>query len=587
MNKHLITQIISIFFCITCGIGCIEKHHSYPTTMVQADSLVENEHEKALVLLQTLQDSINEMPEETRMYYNLLCLKVKDKSYITHTSDSLISQIVDFYKEYGDQEKLMEAYYYMGRVNRDLEDAPRALKYFHKAIDVSKNTKRYNLLSRVYSQKGTLYAMQDMNEEAMSMFNKALYYAKQAQDNIAIMFTMRDIARIYNAVGETNSAVLFYTKAHEAAKVTKQIKNILDIQCEMSWVYIKSGRYSEAFEYLYPTLNYKLGRDSCFTDLGLGVLHLKVNKLDSALFYLNKALKSKSIYTINITYSSLSKLKESQKKYKESIKYARLHQKSMDSIKKISTSNEIRKIRSLYNYQKKEKENQLLKLENTKKQLFIQKLVSIILMIVFSFTIIAFIWNRKKNKYIAQSKRVQIERESQYKQSMEYLNKNTEKLEIMEISLFRVKEQKDNAQQDLIETQKKLLEKKNQQILLKHRNQHLLMSDFNTSAIYLKFHTSSNIETAKISETDWEILQQELDITYDNFTGRLYALMPQLSLLELRICYLIKSSIKVGHMAILLNRSKSTISSSRHRLYKKLTSKDGTPEEFDDFIKSM
>ena len=74
------------------------------------------------------------------MYYDLLDLKVNDKMYVRHTSDSLIKRITAFYETYGDRDKLLESYYYMGRVYRDLNDAPEALKYFQKALDVAGDT---------------------------------------------------------------------------------------------------------------------------------------------------------------------------------------------------------------------------------------------------------------------------------------------------------------------------------------------------------------------------------------------------------------------------------------------------------------
>ena len=59
--------------------------------------------------------------EEQRMYYDLLDLKVNDKMYVRHTSDSLIKRITAFYETYGDRDKLLESYYYMGRVYRGFE----------------------------------------------------------------------------------------------------------------------------------------------------------------------------------------------------------------------------------------------------------------------------------------------------------------------------------------------------------------------------------------------------------------------------------------------------------------------------------
>ena len=587
MKKFLIRQIVSLFICIIGSTGCVETHENYPTPMIQADSLMEIEPKKTLDKLLSLHDSISEMSEETRVYYDLLCLKARDKAYITHTSDSIISKIVEFYEEYGDRDKLMEAYFYMGRVNRDLQDAPRALEYFHKAVDISGDTQKSNLVSRIYSQMGTLYAMQEMYEEAMPIYKKAILYKELAKNNTSLMFPTRDIARIYNAIAEKDSAIVYYNKALEIAKKSNQIKNGLEIQCEISRVYMEKEMYNEAFTSLYPTLNNKLDKDSTFSYSELGTLHLKTNKLDSASFYLNKAVFSTNLYTIRDAYNYLSKLEEIQQNYKDAIKYARLHQQCEDSIRKISTSSEIRKVRSLYNYQKKEKENQHLKLANTNKQLYISQLALLIVLITFVFTAVAFYWWKEKNQSIKQAKKLQKEKESQYKQSMEYLKENADKLKSMEYDLCQTKEEKNTAQKDLIKTKKQLLEITNQQIMLQHEKQNILQSDFNTSTIYLKFHSPSSSDPEKINESDWKLLQKEIDITYDNFTTKLVGFNPNISELELRICHLIKIAIKVSRMATFLNRSKSSISSSRGRLYKKLTLKNGTPEDLDEFIKSM
>ena len=587
MKKLFIRQIVSLFFCIIGSTGCVETHHEYPTLMVQADSLMEIEPKKTLDKLLSLHDSVSEMSEETRVYYDLLCLKARDKSYITHTSDSIISKIAAYYKEYGDRDKLMEAYFYMGRVNRDLQDAPRALEYFHKAVDVIGNTKEYNLVSRIYSQMGTLYAMQEMYEEAMSMFKNAIQYKLLTKDNSSLMYPTRDIARIYDITEKKDSAIIYYKKALEIAKETKSKINELDIKLEMSRVYIETNMHHKAFECLYSNLNNELNKNYYFIYSGLGILHLDVNNLDSASFYLNKALISKNIYIVRDAYSSLSKLKEIQKDYQRSLKHTRLYQQSEDSIRKISATNEIRKIRSLYNYQKKEKENQQLKLANTNKQLYIFQLALLIVLITFAFVCITFHWSKRKNQSIKQAQKLQKENESQYKQSIEYLEKNTRELKKMEIDLSQTKEEKDTAQQALIKTQKQLLEITNQQIRLQQEKRNILQSDFNTSAIYLKFHTLSRSETEKISETDWVLLQKEINITYDKFTSRLVGFNPNISELELRICYLMKIGIKVSRMATFLNRSKSSISSSRGRLYKKLTKNNGTPEDLDVFIRCM
>lgn len=92
--------------------------------------------DRALELLKYLEDSLPHMPEETQMYYHLLCIQAKDKQYITHTDDSLISCIVKFYENrddadwmYGEQQELAntewkstKVYYVAGTQGRSVTD---------------------------------------------------------------------------------------------------------------------------------------------------------------------------------------------------------------------------------------------------------------------------------------------------------------------------------------------------------------------------------------------------------------------------------------------------------------------------------
>ena len=104
--------------CCLCLCACREGR--YPRVLLQADSLAETDADSARQLLDGWADSVPGASEQVRMYYRLLTVKAADKAYITHTSDSIIRPVVDYYEQEGDRRLLPEAYYYAGRVYRDL-----------------------------------------------------------------------------------------------------------------------------------------------------------------------------------------------------------------------------------------------------------------------------------------------------------------------------------------------------------------------------------------------------------------------------------------------------------------------------------
>lgn len=161
--------ILLLFAGISILYSCVSSV-SYPEAMQKAIRCMEECPDSALTYLFSLDSVIRYEPEETRMYYGLLTTKAEDKKYIPHTSDSLMQEVVHFYESYDDNEKLMEAYYYLGSVYRDMKDAPRAIAAFQQAADVGKGSERYDILGRIYEQMGTLLAYQSLYEDALKVY---------------------------------------------------------------------------------------------------------------------------------------------------------------------------------------------------------------------------------------------------------------------------------------------------------------------------------------------------------------------------------------------------------------------------------
>ena len=87
------------------------------------------------------------------------------------------------------------------------------------------------------------------------------------------------------------------------------------------------------------------------------------------------------------------------------------------------------------------------------------------------------------------------------------------------------------------------------------------------------------------SEEEWQRFQAMIDTHCDGFSQRL-ASVYKLSTQELRVCLLLKANFKPSEIAVLTVHSKEAITSTRRRLYRKLTGTDGTPEMLDELIRN-
>ena len=82
--RHILLLLCLLLDFCACG------RKPYPHSLSVADSLASAHPDSAVALLKSLEDTMRDEPEATRMYYRLLCIKANDKAYIPHTSDSLI-----------------------------------------------------------------------------------------------------------------------------------------------------------------------------------------------------------------------------------------------------------------------------------------------------------------------------------------------------------------------------------------------------------------------------------------------------------------------------------------------------------------
>lgn len=97
------------------------------------------------------------------------------------------------------------------------------------------------------------------------------------------------------------------------------------------------------------------------------------------------------------------------------------------------------------------------------------------------------------------------------------------------------------------------------------------------------FHCARS-EELKVTEEDWQDLQNYISEQYPKLIPTLYEKVPRLSEIELRISMLVKVNVSITDIAYLVNRTKQAITVSRARLYKKITGEEGTADQFDTWI---
>ncbi|MDR1200920.1 MAG: hypothetical protein LBL58_04705 [Tannerellaceae bacterium] len=568
--------LLTMFFSgVSILISC-QSSVPYPEAMQQAERCILQSPDSAFHYLALLDSSIRYEPQETRMYYGMLTTKARDKMYIEHTSDSLMKEVVRFYESYGDADKIMGACYYLGSVYRDMKDVPRAITAFQQAAKVGENSRRYDILGRIYEQMGTLFAYQSLYDDAMKSYKKAYTCYLMQKEDAGIVYSLRNQGRMHEYLSHSDSTECYYKAAYKKALEMKNQQIVDAISVELGHVYIDLGKLDSA-KIVFSRIA-DLKDDAIYLN-GLGTIYQLTSQPDSARFYFLQALQeprpSQSVYLKSAVNRALATLEAEEGNYYSAFNYAQKSLELRDSIKKITRTEAIGKINALYNYQLTEEQNmRLVKNNKTKSGLLIGAVIFMVIIIYSYFRYV------KKHKRIVgeQEERLADLKNEQYKNSREYVLENEKEISKLELL------QQTEGDEEKLTSQIELLRIANQEIQIVQNKRKLLELLLSGSDIYQLFHQAPYQNNTSITVANWAELKDMIDKTYDGFTKQIYTLCPKISEHELHICYLIKIHIQVKDIARLLNRSASAISNSRVRLYKKIYREDGNPEMLDKFI---
>ncbi len=162
-NIYLLLYLLLVVICL---YAC---HEPIPEYISYVENIIEKKPDSVLIILDSLEEQIQKEPLSTRMYYNLLVAEACDKCDIPNPYDSLLSDVVRYYEERKESDKLMKAYYFMGQRHLELkaEDDPAALLYSFRALEQSAKVKDDAFIGRIYNQIGKSFVYMNLFKEAI------------------------------------------------------------------------------------------------------------------------------------------------------------------------------------------------------------------------------------------------------------------------------------------------------------------------------------------------------------------------------------------------------------------------------------
>ena len=577
--KHLLHIFITVV-CIAVVAGCADNSR-LRDDIARAGRLADTRSDSAIALLDSLSPAIDQADKATRMRYDLMLVKSRDKAYIEHRNDSMIAPIVEYFTDHTDPDLTPLALYYAGRVYSDLGDAPRALDYYQQALTTigDDTIAHYNIYKVCLSQMSELFMYQRLYRYALESAEKAVDFSNE----LTLPIDYLTIGKSYSLLNVHDSTYLFYKKAYEVASTRGDSSLIYRVQHQFIEYYYKIGDFKKADSIISKLIMEYILQDKEQLYSIISKVKIANNNYNAALPYLKWLVDSGNIHGKCYANAELANYYSKQNdNYKTSVKYLNKYIELLDSTNKLIQTDALAKAQGNYNYSLREKDNHKLQQENSRKTMIIVILSSIL----FSIVIITIsIMRELKGKRTILSYRNIILKslfKSTYITSSEYrdnLQRNVDKLS-EELSIVD-----DHKSALALKLAKSKLHLKEMDVSIEERAEnHLRLMN---SDIVIKFKNCLNNDKKHISPEMWDQLSKAVDSSYPEFTHKLIDICG-INRNEFRISLLIKIEFLPSEIATLLCKSRVAISSTRKRLSESILIKDASsPKDWDEFIRLL
>ena len=577
MKKYL------CLFILLMVVGC-QHHYQYPPILQEADSLCVAQPDSAISLLKSISAEMQQAPEYVQKRYQLLTIKANDKAYITHTSDSLILSLVDYYEHGGDKDFLGESYYYAGSTYRDLGDAPRALGYYQKALDAMSGDENLKVKSKVYAQMGDLFRYQLLYDEALKSYSAAYQCDSIQQDTTGLIYDFRDMGVIHWGKRQIDSTMLYFNKAHQLALKTNDSLMDNRITSQMASLYITRDSINLAKKFIRPSLdNLDLSNISSIYAIA-GDIFFKAGQNDSASYFYNELLSKGTIYAKRTANERLAQIAlHYWKNPKLAIDYSLKYEVLKDSINEMNAAETMAQMNSLYNYQLREKENHKLEAKNNRNQLLLLSTAIVLLFVIFISVFLILRYKNRQLKSDLSLERLKLVQDKIYRESAEMLAVNNQKITALEAELEQMRLHGANDCQK--EAMKRILENENKNLEMKLH----LKKDADLNMQTSRFRNKLRERVKKedyIHEEEWKEIEDGIAVIYPDFLSRLQSI-GEMNKSEYRTCLLLKCHLSPSEIASLLDLTAGGVSNIRRRLSINILHESTGTGAWDQFILSL
>lgn len=587
---------IIILFLACILISCANQENNKKLANIERIMLAYPD--SAFTLLQKDSASICEKGRDAQMHYQITLCRINDLQYKPHTSDSMMLRVAEYFQKRNNKVLLSQAYYCLGCIYIDLNNHPKAINNFLKAITTDSIHASKEMLGRCYYQLANLEENRLNEQQALLYCQKAYSYIKQTEDYGLTNACLMDMSQYHYWLGNKKKYASLFKIAKKKILEDNDTLNLRRLVVDEGEKAVYSNNQQklkklilEAKKELSPQQLQDWG-----INMMQGYLHKFLHHQDSALYYFQKGLNTKDLWRKYEASIAISETKADGNKYEEAWLYQKDAILLKNKIDSVDNKTEAEKMKASYNY-----EEEVAKREEAEKARYhsVLGIMVAICCILGLSSFILYLKNATKKKELLQLRVIA-------RQNKEITQQKTQ---------IQSQETQIHSQETQIQHQKTQIENQNENIQkLENRNNYLskyelLSEDVRNNKItkHIQFHDDhwnqfrmseaytylqnmirEGLEHYKGSDYQKAIaaIEEEIDKQFNDYGKRLRATFPEIKESQISFAYLVKADVKYSNIAILLNKSKASITKTS-KAFSLLFEKPYTTEELTLFLQNF
>lgn len=572
MSLRHFCKIAAIGLILVSFFSCDNNSSKVSNKIDYIKSIGDTNPSLAMSMLDSLDINIRNQPERVIKKFDLLRLRVQDKAYITATSDIAAKQLVTYFEKNGTALEKQEAYFYAGSVYRDLQDTPRALKYFFKALEIAENSKQFDTVMQRNTFSNLHYLYFNVQDYPKAYEYAMKEYKLSQSINKMELTCLMHLGMSLTVLDSIKQAKEIYKIALDTISSNPQLKEDHEVLCSLlfNFSYLKDSVQASRCYKLLQDLN--LDDSNNAKNYAYGEFFLLVRKKEAAISAFNRILHNKTdLLRMYDASKALFHIYNEGKQVVEANKMANLFVSLCDSIDLGKRQELAATVKNEYQYHKDQQREQ--KIINEKERLQSWLIISVAAIVIILLIAVAFIFYKRYtylNRLLAISNDLndlsvaKQQLQTNIKKKEQELLASQSLLDKRENELKSVKNQLKDLNGELTKYDEKLKEK--EQILSEKIAQSqtflnlLHQTELEEKAEDVIFNIRQSSEGKKhMTTTNWKQLYKAVDELYPAFKDQLMKELGSFSEQQMQVCYLMRIGLSKPQIQNITNLSRVTI----------------------------